>query len=112
MKVTETNTDSSIITKLQHKWGVNSLWQVVIICLVFAITGSMSLKVGRPVLDFLGVHQETMTPWLYWPARVLIIFPIYQVLLILFGTLFGQFKFFYQVEKRMLGRMMPFLFRD
>ena len=108
MKAAAVNT----LTRLQEKWGVNSLWQVFVICVVFAITGSMSLKVGRPVLDFIGVHQETMNPWLYWPARLLIIFPIYQVLLIIFGTLLGQFKFFYQVEKKMLGRMLPFLFKD
>ena len=102
----------NIFSKLQDKWGVSSLWQVAVIFTVFAITGSMSIKVGRPVLDFIGVHQETMNAWLYWPARILIIFPIYQVLLIIFGTLFGQFKFFYQVEKRMLGRVLPFLFKD
>ena len=102
----------NFFTKLQNKWGVTSMWQVVVICIVFAITGSLSVKVGKPVLDFLGVHYETLNPWLYWPARLLIIFPIYQVLLIIFGTLFGQFKFFYQVEKKMLGRMLPFLFKD
>jgi len=108
MKVEE----NSILLKLQDKWGVNSLWQVTVICVVFAITGSLSVKVGAPVIDFFGVHKSAMSAWLYWPMRILIIFPIYQVLLIVFGTLFGQFKFFYQVEKRMLGRMLPFLFKD
>ncbi len=102
----------NVLARLQEKWGVTSLWQVIVIFTVFAITGSTSVQIARPVLDFLGVHAENINPFLYWPARILIIFPIYQVLLIIFGTLFGQFKFFYQVEKKMLGRMLPFLFRD
>ena len=109
MKAAPLNT----LTRLQEKWGVNSLWQVFVICVVFAITGSMSLKVGRPVLDFIGVHQETMNPWLYWPARLLIIFPIYQVLLVFFGFVFGQFRFFWNFEKKMLSRMgLGFLFNS
>jgi len=105
------HSSQSVLLRLQTKWGVNSSWQVVVICVVFAITGSLSVKVGAPVLDWLGLHKETVSGWIYWPLRLLVIFPIYQVLLILVGTIFGQFKFFYQVEKKMLGRMLPFLFK-
>ncbi|MBI1183518.1 diacylglyceryl transferase [bacterium] len=105
----ETN---EIALKLQTKWGVSSPWQALLIIAVFAVTGSLSVRVGEPVLEWLGIHKEALNPWLFWPLRILIILPIYQVLLIVFGTLAGQFKFFYQVEKRMLGRFLPFLFKD
>jgi hypothetical protein len=82
----------------------------VVIFIVFDITGTLRVRVGVPVLEWCGVDRAHMSPWLYWPLRLLIIFPIYQVLLILVGTAFGQFKFFYLVEKKMLGRLLPFLF--
>ena len=46
-----------------------------------------------------------MSLWLYWPIRLIIIFPIYQVMLVLIGELFVQFKFFWEFEKKMLDRM-------
>jgi hypothetical protein len=33
-----------------------------------------------------------------------LIFPLYQVLLVLIGALFGQFSFFWGFEKKMLRR--------
>jgi hypothetical protein len=42
-----------------------------------------------------------------------LIFPIYQVLLVFFGFIFGQFKFFWNFEKKMLSRMgLGFLFNS
>lgn len=101
-----------IWVKLKEKWGVDSIWQVVIICVVFAITGSLSLKVGGPVLDFFQINSDTMNPWLYWTLRILIILPIYQVLLLLIGGLFGQWRFFYNMVKKTVGRLLPFLFSN
>lgn len=91
--------------KLKTKWNIESDWQMAIIFIVFAITGSSSVKVAKPVLDFLNIHPENLNPFIYWPLRILIILPFYQVLLVLFGTLFGQFRFFWEFEKKMLNRM-------
>ncbi len=41
----------------------------------------------------------------YYALRLLMIFPVYQVLLVAYGWLFGQFRFFWQFEKNMLSRM-------
>ncbi|MEC7619844.1 MAG: DUF6787 family protein, partial [Bacteroidota bacterium] len=44
--------------------------------------------------------------------RILIIFPIYQILLILVAIVFFQFKFFWEFEKKILKRMgLKFLFK-
>ncbi|RZL40902.1 MAG: diacylglyceryl transferase, partial [Pedobacter sp.] len=49
--------------------------------------------------------------WLYYPLYIILIFPIYQVLLVSFGSIFGQFKFFWEFEKKMLRSMgLGFLF--
>ena len=88
--------------RLKKKWNINSNFQLVIILIVFAITGSASLFVSSPILDFFGMTKESMTSWLYHPLRLILIFPVYQVLIIIIGTIFGQFKFFWAFEKKML----------
>ena len=98
--------------KLENRWGVDYKWEMIAIFIVFAITGSISAKLAAPITHAIGMDQETTTPWLYWPVRILIILPIYQVLLVGFGWLFGQFSFFWGFEKKMLKRMgLGFLFK-
>jgi len=91
--------------KLENKWEVNQKWEMIAIFIVFAITGSLSARLAAPLLDFFGLQQENVSGWLYWPLRILVILPIYQILLIAIGWLFGQFSFFWGFEKKMLRRM-------
>lgn len=91
--------------KLKKRWGISSNFQVILILVVFAITGSSSAKLAGPLCDFIGLHRESSSWYLYWTARLLLIFPIYQILLVFFGWLFGQFNFFWQFEKNMLRRI-------
>jgi hypothetical protein len=97
---------------LKKRWGVESNFQIAIIFLVFAITGSAATKLASPVTAFFGIYRDTADAWFYWTVRVLLIFPIYQILLVAFGWLFGQFTFFWNFEKKMLNRMgLGFLFK-
>ena len=91
--------------KLKEKWGIISNFQLIIIFFVFSVTGSLSLWVAKPLLDFIGLEEATLSPWIFWPIRISIIFPIYQILIVLVGALFGQFKFFWNFEKKMLYRL-------
>ena len=91
--------------KLKNRWGIDSNWQLFIILLVFAITGSSSAKLASPLCELLGITQQSSHWSLYWPLRILLVFPIYQVLLVAFGWIFGQFNFFWGFEKKMLSRM-------
>ena len=98
------------LDRLKNKWNIQSDRQLWIVFIVFGITGSSSVKVGRPFLTFLGLQPEVfedipMGIALYWFLRILVIFPIYQVLLLLFGALFFQFSFFWEFEKKILRRM-------
>lgn len=97
---------------LKKRWGVESNIQISIIFLVFAITGSAAAKLASPVTAFFGITKDTSNIWFFWTARILLIFPIYQILLVAFGWLFGQFTFFWNFEKKMLNRMgLGFLFK-
>ncbi len=103
--------------KLKKRWGIKTNFGVFVVLLVFSITGSSSLKIAKPFLDLIGFARDNFADdWyfsvLYWTFRIMVIFPIYQVLLVMFGWLFGQFKFFWNFEKKMLNRMgLGFLFK-
>ncbi|NAY91041.1 prolipoprotein diacylglyceryl transferase [Muricauda sp. JGD-17] len=91
--------------KLENKWKVTYQWEMIAIFIVFAITGSLSAKMAQPLVEWFGLGKEVTHGALYWTARILLIFPIYQVLLVLVGWVFGQFQFFWSFEKKMLKRM-------
>jgi uncharacterized protein DUF6787 len=92
--------------KLKQRWGLSSNWQVLAIIIVFSLNGSFAAWVAKPVTEFFGLSSETTSPYiLYLTLRILLIFPIYQITLPLVGWLFGQFKFFWNFEKKMLKRL-------
>ncbi len=93
------------LNNLKKFFKVSSIIQLTIIFLVFAITGSLSLYLSDFVLLFFNISQENFNSFVYWLTRVLLIFPIYQILLIVVGTIFGEFKYFWNFEKKMLRRL-------
>tara|TARA_B110000438_G_scaffold62911_1_gene63449 strand:- start:641 stop:952 length:312 start_codon:yes stop_codon:yes gene_type:complete len=93
------------LNNLKAKWNIQSNFQLVIIFIVFGITGTLSVEVGDPILDFIGLKKEVINPWIFIPLKLLLIFPVYQILILIIGTIFGQFKFFWEFEKKMLSKM-------
>lgn len=96
--------------KLKERWGISSNFQLTLIFIVFAITGSSSVYVAKPFLKLIGLQlanfpEEWWGTTIYWILRILLIFPFYQILLVIYGWLFGQFKFFWAFEKKMLKRI-------
>lgn len=71
------------------------------IMLTFTLAGSSIGFVRRIVWELFN-FTETTSMWIKVPAYILMIFPTYQVSLIIFGTILGQFKFFWAKEKAML----------
>lgn len=91
--------------KLKQRWGIHSNFQIFLILLVFAINGSLAVRLANPLMNFLGLDRQTTHSLVYWTLRILLIFPIYQITLVGVGCLFGQFKFFWEMEKKMLKRI-------
>jgi hypothetical protein len=101
------------IKKLEGKWVVQQRWEMIRIFIVFAITGSSSAFIGRPIFRLMGISKENLNPFLYYLLFIVISLVFYQMLLVLFGWLFGQFRFFWEFEKKMLSRMgLGFLFKQ
>jgi Family of unknown function (DUF6787) len=91
--------------KLKQRWGLTSNFQILLILIVFSINGSFAAWVAKPVTEFIGLNQETINSWLYWPVRITLVFIIYQTTLPIVGFFFGQFNFFWNFTKKMLSRM-------
>ena len=99
------------MNKLKQRWGIETNFQLTIIFIVFALTGSGSAWLSKPFCIWLGITKDDLGFW-FTPVRLLLIFPIYQLLLVLIGFLFGQFKFFWAFEKKILKRFgLGFLFK-
>lgn len=94
-----------LFKKLEKKWDVNYKWELIRIFIVFAITGTSSLFVGKPIIKLLGITKENLNIVVYWVLYIIIGLIFYQILLLCIGWLFGQFKFFWEFEKKMLRRM-------
>lgn len=100
---------NNIIQKLKKRWGIKSGFQVIIILIVFSCTGFSVLYVEERILQLLNLNQSD-TWWVAILIFILITLPVYNVLLLVYGFIFGQFKFFWNFEKRFLGRMdKPFI---
>lgn len=87
--------------KLKQKWEIASNERLLIIFLVFAITGSTAAKLAEPITQLVGINKS-LNPLIYWPVRILLIFPLYQILLIMFGWLFDEYNFFINFAKKIL----------
>ncbi len=97
---------------LKKRWGITSNFQLVIIFVVFAVTGSASAWLSKPVCNLVGITKEDLGLW-FTPVRLILIFPIYPFILMLFGYLFGQSKFFFPFSKKMLRSMgLGFFFKE
>ena len=94
-----------MIDKLVKKFKANSIQHLVIIFLVFALSGSGSLFISSPILKALSLEELISFYPLYIFVRIILIIPIYQLLLIIIASLFGQFNYFWKFEKRFLKRL-------
>ncbi len=92
----------SWIDKLQNRWQLKSAGQVIIILIVFACTGFTVMGIKPWITEV--IFQDMHPLWfsiLYW----LLILPIYNLFLLIYGFIFGQFKFFWAFEKRFFNRI-------
>lgn len=94
---------SSWIEKLKLRWKLGSAFQVFMVLVVFACTGFTVLFIKKPILHFLvgAEGDSTLASVIYY----LLILPLYNVILLAYGFLFGQFNFFWEFEKKFFSRI-------
>lgn len=91
------------LKRLQTKWKLDSLLQVVLVLIVFACTGFTILFIKNPILDFFGVEKGGFVNTLLY---LLLVLPLYQIFLLIYGFIFGQFRFFWEKEKQIMRRII------
>ena len=89
---------------LQKIVKTNSVYQLIVVFLVFAISGSLSVYVSEPVLNLLNYKEYVSNKIIQIFLRLLIIFPIYQIILLGVGAIFGEFQYFWDFEKKFWKR--------
>ena len=94
-----------MFNKFKLKYGIKSNSQLVIIFIVFGITGSTAAYISDPLMEFINTKKSDLNIFVYWTIRILIITFVYQIILLLVAFVFGQFKFFWNFEKKMLKRL-------
>jgi hypothetical protein len=93
------------LQRLQSKWQLKSLTQVLLVLLVFACTGTTILLIKNPLLAFFGIERGGGQGALNTLLYLLLVLPLYQIMLLAYGFVFGQFQFFWEKEKQLLKRM-------
>jgi len=80
--------------------------EMLLICTVFAITGSASMVLVRPaVKDVLGIQGSMKEgPWSYRICSLVILSPVYGILLVLVGTIFGRHAYFRYFSVKIFSR--------
>ena len=97
--------------KLKERWGINTSYQLLLIIAVFAINGSISARISSYLMTFIGINDNNTHWFIYYLILLVLVLPIYPFLLMGFGYLFGQSKFFFPFGKRMLSKIgLGFIF--
>jgi len=91
------------IDKLKLRWDLNTTWQVLVVLFVFACTGFTVMFLKNPLLGLIdpSFKESIVFTVLYY----ILILPVYNLILLFYGMIFGQFKFFWEFEKRFVKRM-------
>jgi hypothetical protein len=92
-----------MLDKLKDRWKLKNITQVLIVLLVFALTGTTVLLIKKPILDW--VAPDGQRPFWFSISYFILILPVYNLLLLMYGFLLGQFTFFWDFEKRFIKRM-------
>jgi len=75
--------------KLKNLFRVSSTYQLIVVFIVFGITGSLSLVLSEYISGFFNFDSIILS--------IIFVLVIYQVLLIIIGTLFGEFDYFWEI---------------
>ena len=86
------------LEKIRNFLKVDNNFKLLIVFIVFGITGSLTLYISDILFIYFDISKNEL-------GYFYIFIPIYQLLLIIIGTLFGEFKYFWQFEKKFLRKI-------
>ena len=78
--------------------------RALLILLVFICTGFTVVFLKKPLIGWLFPDGEK--PLWFSILYYVLILPVYNVFLLLYGAVFGQFSFFWNYERRFFSRLL------
>ena len=87
-----------ILNKIFHT--KNNL-QLSLVFVTYSITGSLSVFLSKPLVELVGITDQNLPKIIYFPLYIFSVLLIYQFLLIIIGSLFGQFSYFKNQYKKL-----------
>ena len=82
-----------LINNLIIFFGANSKLHLLKIFIIFGLAGSLSVILSDPLLKLVSIENFISNKFLYWVIRLILIFPIYQFVLIAIAFVFGEFSY-------------------
>lgn len=89
------------IERMKSKWDIQSDWDFWMIMLTFSLAGMSILSIRNVIFPLVGITHATPF-WIKALVYIPLCPPIYQLGLLFFGFLLGQFPFFWEKEKRLI----------
>lgn len=84
--------------RFKQKWNVSGTRLFLILC-VFAITGLTTAYITRQITEWFHLVPAEAG---YWLLKLAVLIFGYQFLILLVSVPFGQFRFFWEYEKKIL----------
>jgi hypothetical protein len=99
---------NKVISFLKNRYQLKSSWQLLLVFIVFGLTGPITLMIHRRLINpLLGFDADTP----FYLKTILFIFvliPLYNVILYCLGYIFGCKVFFKTFIKKTIERLNVF----
>lgn len=97
-------TNRDMFDRLKRKWKVESNLQLFLILCTFAVTGTTTAWISREITSWVGFDEGTFWLWKTLLRLFILVFG-YQAVILAVSVFFGQFRFFWNYEKKILAWM-------
>ena len=77
------------------EWRNHKVVHIVLVLAVFTCTGFTVAWLGRQIVEWIGIERYSLGYWLMWIFAML---PIYNVIILGYAFIFGNFTFFRQKQ--------------
>ena len=94
-----------MIVKFIKYFKARSLNHLILIFIIYGISGSLTLILSEPIIDFIKMNKVVENTFFLIFLRIIIIFPLYQLVLISIATILGEFNYFLSFEKSLLKKL-------
>jgi len=95
----------SMLERLRTAFKARSKTHLLLIFLIFGLSGILSVSASDVVLDILGLDKDTTTTLIYWPTRLITLFIVYQGILLMVSACFGEFNHFSRYSLKLIRRI-------